>query len=359
MWKVKKNRTWTLGFAVIVWVLMLMLSACESGQDAPASGQAETPKAANTTQAQGAGESNGKKYKLGISVPSADHGWMGALVANAKTEAEKHPNIEYFLYTAKDPAKQTSDIEDLITKKVDAIVMLPIESAALTPVAEKIANANIPLVVIDRAINSENYRTYIGGDNYGIGHGDAVYLVEKLKKTKGKAEGKVIEISGVPSTVTDLRSKGFRDYIKNYPGIQIIASQPGDFTREKALKATENILQANKEIDAVYSQDDDMTVGIVQAIRDAGRQDQMFIVSSGGMKEIYQMMKEKQKPEVIVSLTYSPTMSGTAVNLATKILEGKGLDGFWEKSVPHNIVLEATPVTPENVDQFYKADSKY
>jgi ribose transport system substrate-binding protein len=213
--------------------------------------------------------------------------------------------------------------------------------------------------VIDRAVNTESYRTYIGGDNYGIGYGDAKYLVDRLVKQKGKAEGKVIEISGVPSTVTDLRSKAFRDYIKNYPGIEIIASQPGDFTREKALKATENILQANKQIDAVYSQDDDMTIGIVQAIRDAKRQDEMFIVSSGGMKEIFQMMKEKQKPEILVSLTYSPTMSGSAVNLATKILESKGIDGFWEKSVPHNIVLEATPVTPENVDQYFKADSQY
>ena len=218
--------------------------------------------------------------------------------------------------------------------------MLPIESAALTPAAEKVAKAGIPLIVIDRAVNSESYRLYIGGDNYGIGYGDAKYLVEDLIKRNGKAEGKVVEISGVPSSVTDLRSKGFRDYIKDYPDVQIIASQPGDFTREKALKAMENILQANKEIDAVYSQDDDMTVGIVQAIKDAKREDEMFIVSSGGMQEIFKMMKEKAKPEIVVSLTYSPTMGGSAVSLATLILEGKGMEGLWEKSVPHHIVLE-------------------
>ncbi|WP_143521734.1 substrate-binding domain-containing protein, partial [Pseudomonas sp. 2995-3] len=111
----------------------------------------------------------------------------------------------------------------------------------------------------------------------------AQYLVERLIEDKGEAVGKVIEISGIPSTVTDLRSQGFRDYIEDYPGIEIVASQPGDFTRETALTATENILQANSEIDAVYSQDDDMTIGIVQAIRDANREDEMFIVSSGGM----------------------------------------------------------------------------
>lgn len=347
-----KKRSLTL--LAIVLALSVVLAACNNKNE-NAGANAGSSNSSGSEQS----DAPAGNYTIGISLPSADHGWMGALISNAKAEAEKHSNIKSIVYTAKDPAKQTSDIEDLITKKVDAIVMLPIESAAMTPAADKIAKAGIPLIVIDRAVNSENYRTYIGGDNYGIGYGDAKYLVEDLIQRKGKAEGKVVEISGVPSSVTDLRSQGFRDYIKDYPGVQIVASQPGDFTREKALKAMENILQANKEIDAVYSQDDDMTVGIVQAIKDAKRQDEMFIVSSGGMQEIYKMMKEKAKPEVIVSLTYSPTMGGSAVSLATLILEGKGMGGTWEKSVPHHIVLEATPVTPANVDKFINPDSKY
>ncbi|MFD0616140.1 substrate-binding domain-containing protein [Paenibacillus sp. GCM10027629] len=346
---------------VLPMVIMLSIGAVLTGctEETASNPKNETNIESTKESPSTAATSETGNYTIGISLPSADHGWMGAMVANAKAEAEKHKNVKYILYTAKDPAKQTSDIEDLITKKVDAVVMLPMESAALTPAAEKISKAGIPLVVIDRAVNTESYRTYVGGDNYGIGYGDAKYLVEALTKKTGKPAGKVIEISGVPSTVTDLRSKGFRDYIKDFPEIEIIATQPGDFTREKALKATENILQANKQIDAVYSQDDDMTIGIVQAIRDAKRDKEMFIVSSGGMKEIYQMMKEKQMPEVIVSLTYSPTMGGTAVNMATRILENKGLEGFWEKSVPHHIVLEATPVTPENVDQFINMDANY
>ncbi|MEC0091166.1 substrate-binding domain-containing protein [Paenibacillus macquariensis] len=337
-------------------ILLVVCTVIFSGCTSPST--PEPAETAKNTPVEGQQAAKGE-YTIGISLPAADHGWMGALIANAKAEAEKHTNVKYLLYTAKDPAKQTSDIEDLITKKVDAVVMLPMESAALTPAAEKLAKANIPLIVLDRAVNTESYRTYVGGDNYGIGYGDAKYLVEELTKKKGKAEGKVVEISGVPSTVTDLRSKGFRDYIKDYPGVQIIATQPGDFTREKSLKAMENILQANKEIDAVYSQDDDMTIGIVQAIRDAKREKDMFIVSSGGMKEVYQMMKEKSLPEVIVSLTYSPTMGGTGVNMAVKILQNEGLDGFWEKSVPHHIILEATPITPANVDQYLKADANY
>lgn len=352
----KKNLLVALLF---ILAMTTVLSGCFGGS----SGVATTSGGANDSQEAGAkGEEKAaskESYTIGISLPAADHGWMGALIQNAQAEAEKHSNIDYILYTAKDPAKQTSDIEDLITKQVDAIVMLPMESAAMTPAAEKVADANIPLIVVDRGVNTEKYKTYVGGDNYGIGFVDAKYLVEELIKRKGEPKGKVIEISGIPSTVTDLRTQGFRDYIKDYPEIEIVATQPGDFTREKALKATENILQAHKEIDAVYSQDDDMTIGIVQAIRDAKREDEMFIVSSGGMKEIYKMMKDREKPEIIVSVTYAPTMGGTGVFLAKQILEGNGLDGFWEKGVPHHIILEATPVTPDNVDEFYNPDANY
>lgn len=300
-------------------------------------------------------------YTIGISLPAAGHGWMGAMVENTEAAAEElaEENIDYRLVTSSNPAAQASDIDDLITQGVDAIVMLPIESAALTPAAEAVAEAGIPLINVDRGLETESYRTYIGGDNYGIGRVDAQYLVEGLIEKNGEPAGKVVEISGVPSTVTDLRSQGFRDYIEDYPEIEIIASQPGDFTAEAALAATENILLANDEIDAVFSQDDDMTVGIVQAIRDAQREEEMFIVSSGGMKEIYHMMLEGTMPEVKVSVTYSPRQGAIGVNLAAKILKGESPEGFEGELVPHDIVLDATPVTPENVEDYYDEDANY
>ena len=346
---------------VMALALILVMAACSVDEPPGAeSGEMNTENSDGESEGDTEGSSAGDgPFTIGISLPAADHGWMGALIANAEEEAKKHDNVEYILYTANDPNKQTSDIEDLITKGVDAIVMLPIETAALTPVADTVAEQGIPLVVVDREVNTESYRTYVGGDNYGIGFGDGKYLVEELTEKNGEPKGKVVEITGVPSSVTDLRSQGFRDYLENYPDIEIIASQPGDFTREAALEATENILQANPEIDAIYSQDDDMTIGIVQAIRDAQRQDEMFIVSSGGMKEIYQMMKEGQKPEIVVSLRYPPTMGAVGVNLAVKLLNGESLDGFWGESIPHRVMLEATPVTPENVDEYYDPDAIY
>ncbi|SHM94925.1 substrate-binding domain-containing protein [Gracilibacillus kekensis] len=353
---------------MLVIMIGLLLVACTDNSDESTtedtSNEQDNTEQENTDEESEAEEeqqsdSSDGTYTIGISLPAATHGWMGAMVQNTEAEAQKHDNIEYSLVTADDPAQQSSDIDDLITQGVDAIVMLPLESAALTPTAEKIAEAGIPLINVDRGLETENFRTYIGGDNYGIGWVDGQYLVEGLIERNGEPAGKVVEISGVPSTVTDLRSQGFRDYIADYPDIEIVASQPGDFTAEASLAAMENILLANDEIDAVFSQDDDMTVGIVQAIKDAQREEEMFIVSSGGMKEIYNMMIEGTQPEVTVSVTYTPKMGAIGVNLATKILAGETLDGFQGELIPHNIVLDATPITPENVEDYFDPDANY
>jgi len=98
------------------------------------------------------------KLKIGISLPSATHGWMGALIDSAEKQAKElkeSDGIEYVMTNATDPNKQANDVDDLIAQDVDVIVMLPIESAALTPVGQKIKDAGIPLVIVDRELENE------------------------------------------------------------------------------------------------------------------------------------------------------------------------------------------------------------
>ena len=173
--------------------------------------------------------SNGKEITIGISLPAADHGWLGAVIADAEKEA-KAQGVKYIITTADNPNKQTSDIEDLITKNVSAIVMQPIESDPMTPVAEKIKAAHIPLVVFDREIKSDNYDVLVKGDNKQIGTNAAKYISKSLG-----GKGKIVEITGNPSTVTELRTKGFHDELANNKDMEIITTQAADFQKEKAL----------------------------------------------------------------------------------------------------------------------------
>ena len=286
--------------------------------------------------------------KIGISLPSATHGWMGALIDSAEKQAkalEESDGIEYVMTNATDPNKQANDVDDLIAQDVDVIVMLPIESAALSPVGQKVKDAGIPLVIVDRELENDAATVVVKGDNEGIGINAGKYFVEKLN-----GKGKIVEISGPPSSVTEQRGSGFKEAVEGEEGMEIIASQSGDFSTEKSLEVMQNILQANPEIDAVFTQDDGMALGVLQAIKEAGRTDIQFVTGAGGAKEVF----EDIKAGGLMSATflYSPTMVEDAVQIAAEIAKGNDPSETM-------VIKEATQVTEENVDEYYDPESKF
>ncbi len=192
------------------------------------------------------------------------------------------------------------------------------------------------------------YHTVIGGDNYGIGVQAGNFFADQLK-----CKGNVVEIQGLAGiSVTEDRSKGFADQLKKRcaDGIKIVASQPADFVPDKGLSVMENILQSQKEIAAVYTHDDDMGEGVASAIENAGRQDEMWMTGAGGSKNVMEKIKEGGLWKA--TFLYNPAMSADAVYLATLLGQEKGLPGFAAPDIPSRIVLAATTVTQENVDQF-------
>jgi len=163
-----------------------------------------------------------------------------------------------------------------------------------------------------------------------------------------KCQGNVVEIQGVAGiSVTELPSKGFADGIKRCNGgIKIVASQPADFLPDKGLQVMETILQGQKKIDAVYTHDD-MAMGVVQAIKAANREDEMFVTGAGGSEDAMNLIA--QGGLYRATFLYNPSMSGSAVSLAKLIAEKKGLSELVEPEVPSRIELPATTVTKENV----------
>jgi len=290
-----------------------------------------------------------KPVTIGFSAPGADHGWLAAITDNAKKQAKELEGVT--LKSAEgvtDSAAQADQIETLIASKPDALVILPNEGDALTPVALKAMQAGIPVVNVDREFSQAGaYRTLITGDNYGIGLNAGEYFADQLK-----CKGNVVEIQGIAGiSVTKDRSQGFRDAIQRVckGGIKIIASQPADFLPDKGLSVMENILEAHKDIDAVYTHDDDMAEGVVAAIENAGRQDEMFLTGAGGSKAA--MERIKKGGVYRATFLYNPSMSASAINLARLIAQGSGMSDLAEPEVPSKITVAPTTVTKDNVDQ--------
>jgi ribose transport system substrate-binding protein len=327
-------------------VLALFVVACGGDdEDSASSGTSENASAVEWGGTPAAGTDG--PVKIAFSAPGADHGWMAAITENARKEADKLGDVELIASEGvTDSAAQADQIETLIAQKPDALVVLPNEGEALTPVAEKATAAGIPVINVDREFTEPGaYRTLITGDNYGIGWQAGNYFADQLK-----CRGNVVEIQGISGiSVTEDRSKGFRDAIKAQckNGIRIVASQPADFLPDKGLSVMENILQAQKDIDGVYTHDDDMAEGVVSAIENANRQDEMFLTGAGGSKAA--MERIEQGGLYRATFLYNPVMSASAVRVARLIARGEGFEELAEPEVPSKITVPATTVTKDNV----------
>ena len=292
----------------------------------------------------------GGTVNIVASVPPTDHGWLGAISKNAKAAAEAHDDVDFRLLEAADADSQAQQIEQVISDKPDALVVLPQDGEALTPVAQKAEAAGIPVINVDRLFSQPDAATAtILGDNYQIGTSAADYVTDQLK-----CKGNVVEIQGLAGiSVTEERSKGFSDQLKKKcpgGGIEIVAKQPGDFNPDTGLKVMENILQAQDQIDAVFTHDDDMAQGVVQAIRNAGREDDMFLTGVGGSQDAMAQIKEGGLYRA--TFLYNPNMAASAVNMARLIALGEGFPELVPPEVPRQIVVPAATVTKENVADY-------
>ena len=297
------------------------------------------------------GGDSGKTVNIIASVPPTDHGWLGAVSKNAKAQAEKYKDVKFELLQAADADSQAQQVEQAIAKKPDVLVVLPQDGAALTPVAQKAQRAGIPVVNIDRTFTKPDAATAtVLGDNYQIGTLAADYIAKELK-----CKGNVVEIQGLAGIeVTTDRTKGFAEQLKKKckDGIKIVAQQPGDFNPDAGLKAMENILQAEKKIDAVYTHDDDMAQGVVQAIKTSGRDKEMFLTGVGGSEDA---MKQIAAGGLYrATFLYNPNMAATGVNMARLIGLGEGFSELVPPEVPRNLVVPAAVVTKDNVKEYEK-----
>jgi ribose transport system substrate-binding protein len=331
----------------VLAVVALALTACESGGDDDDASDSGSGSEGGSGEGGGSVE-EGETIKIAFSAPGADHGWLAAITENAEEEAAKYDDVDFVLLEGtNDSAAQVSQVEQLMAEDPDVLVILPHEGGPLTPVALEAMEQGIPVVNLDREFSTKSaYRTWIGGDNYGIGVSAANFIAERLD-----CQGNVVEIQGLAGiSVTEQRSAGFADTIEQLcgDGLTIVAQQPADFLPDKGLEVMETILQAEPDIDAVYTHDDDMAMGVVSAIENAGREDEMILTGAGGSRDA--MDRIEQGGLYAATFLYNPSMSASAVRVARLIALGEGFDELAEPEVPSRIELTATTVTQDNVE---------
>ena len=294
-------------------------------------------------------DETGETVTIGFSAPAADHGWMSAITAQAEAIAGEYEDIDLQVAAGtNDVNNQISQVETFINDGVDAIVLLPFDGAALTPVALEAMAAGIPVINVDREFSDPNAsRATVLGDNYGMGVSAGEYICSRLGD---QPDAVVAEIAGIDNLpLTQDRSQGFADALSEC-GLDVDNRVAGDFTVQGGEAATSNLLQSAPEIDAIWNHDDDQGVGVLAAIENAGR-DEFFLVGGAGSAN---MMREIQSGDSVVEATviYPATQAADGILLARLIAQGKGMSDLVEEEVPREIQLFAPVVTEENVDQY-------
>ncbi|MFD3564238.1 substrate-binding domain-containing protein [Streptomyces sp. NPDC058686] len=319
-----------------------LLTACTSNEPKDAKPAANDKPAAD--------DKPGKHVTIGFAGPQADHGWLNAINDNATERAKKYSDVTLEATEgSNDTAAQIGQVETLINKKVDVLVILPADGKALTQVGLKAMRAGIPVVNLDRIFNTpQAYRCWVGGDNYGMGLSAGNYIGEQLKDKKN---AKVVELAGLDNLeLTKQRSQGFDDALKNYPNIKKVARQAAEFTVESGQAKMSQLLQAQKNFDALWNHDDDQGVGALRAIKQAGRDDFLMVGGAGALSAMQAI--EAGNSVLKATVLYPPTMAASAIDLARALGQGKGISGMAEFEIPAHVTLFSAVVDKDNVAQY-------
>ncbi|TFD72436.1 substrate-binding domain-containing protein [Cryobacterium sp. Hb1] len=294
-------------------------------------------------------EAQGDSITIGYSGPASDHGWLGAINNAAIAEAAKYPDIDLDIAEGTDDANlQISQVETFINDKVDAIVLLPTDGAALTQVAIRAMEAGIPVINVDREFSSTfAARATILGDNYGMGVSAGTYICEELGDNP---DAVVAEIAGIDSLpLTQERSAGFAKALSDC-GLSVTNRVSANFTVAGGEATTSQLLAAAPKIDALWNHDDDQGIGVLAAIDAAGR-DEFIMVGGAGSANAMRLIQAGDSV-MKATVVYPSTQAADGIRLARLLVQEKAMSDLVEVEIPSRIVLNAPVVTSENVEKY-------
>lgn len=278
-----------------------------------------------------------KKYTIGYSQSTLEDPWRKAMNDELKAEAKNHPNVTLLEQDAQNRApNQIQQVQNLETQGIDALLISPIESGPLTPVVSALYKKNVPVILLDRGIDSEDYTTLVGADNTKIGEEAGAFVKERFPDG-----AQIIEIAGIPgATATKERAGGFRAGLGDDPKYTIVASQPGDYLRGKAIQVFQTMLTANPNVDVVYAHNDEMALGAVQELKKAGRLADVAVIGVDGQNEAIQSVADG---EMAATFDY-PRPADEGLKAALDVLSGK--------TVEKRIVLPTTRIDKDNAKDY-------
>lgn len=275
-----------------------------------------------------------EKYKIGVSQCSIDE-WRDKMNMEMVNEAALSQKIDLTILSSNDDTeKQIADIKYLVDQKIDLLILTPNEVEPMTPIIEEVYDSGIPVILVDRKIDSDKYTAFIGADNYQIGREVGRYVVGLLN-----GKGNVAEIKGLTGSSSAIeRHKGFYDIVKNYPEIKIVFQGDGEWLKTGGAIQMSKALDIPDSIDLVYLQNDRMAKGAYQEALNRGRAGNMLFIGVDGLpgpdEGIDMVINKKLKATFLY-----PTGGDKTIQLALNVIENQR---FEKENILATSVIDET-----------------
>lgn len=280
------------------------------------------------------------KYLIGVSQANLGEPWRVSMNREIQEEADKHKDVRViFTDAAQNSQKQIRDVEKLMNQGIDLLIISPNEAKPLTPIVQT-AYHKIPVIVLDREIENNQYTMFIGADNRLIGQKAGQFVSELL----GAQGGNIVEVEGLlGSTPAKDRSEGFREAVSGNGNIRIVGKVTADWLRDKSEDLMKEALRKWPQADVVFAHNDPMALGAYKAANALKKDGIKFIGIDGlsGPMGGLQLVKRK----VLQATFIYPTGGKEAVRYALSILN-------HEADLPRRVTLDSMKVTEDNVDEY-------
>ncbi|QNU36976.1 sugar ABC transporter substrate-binding protein [Geobacillus sp. 44B] len=291
--------------------------------------------------AQTSGDKSGK-IVIGAALPDFDDKWLSYLQDGMKEYAKTQKDVEVIYVDAmNDASKQLSQVENFIQQKVDAIVLVPVDTVSAPEMVDKANQANIPIVVVNRIFDGVDKATaYVGSESIKAG---IMQMEEVAKLLHGK--GKIAIMNGQMGHEAQIkRTEGNKQVIKKYPGMKIVLEGTAEWDRAKGMSLMENWLQSGKKIDAVVCNNDEMAIGAIMALEDAGKLDDVIVAGVDATPDALEYVKSGKLKVTVFQNAKGQGQGG--LEIAIKAAKGEKVEKFnW---IPYELV------TKDNVEEYIK-----
>ncbi len=334
------QRKWTLGLIAMVLCLSLVMAACgtksDSGKESAAAAEGSSPAAA----ADSSKPASDKKFKIGVTHYGLKNEFT-VLIKDAQIAKAKELGVDIEVFDGDyNAATQTSQFENMIAQKFDAIIFSPTDVDAMAGAVENAVAAGIPVFGVNTKVNSDKLTSYIGSNDVEAGKIEMKWMAEKLG-----GKGNIVILEGpIGNSAQVQRREGIHEILKEYPDIKVLAEKTANWSRAEGLALMENWLNAFPQIDGVVGQNDEMALGAIQALEEKGLKDKTPVVGVDAIKDALTAVKEGRQDATVFQDAVG--QGQLSVEVAVKYLKGEKVEA--ENMIPFVLV------EPKDVDKYLK-----